>query len=78
MQAVQVVAVPPVEKVSLVQTWQVLLFSIYPGLQDEHEPSVTEEQVWHELLASWAPELQVKHCPVVEEQVWQLVQVWQS
>ena len=36
VQAIQVVAVPPVEKVSLVQTWQVLLSSIYPGLQDEH------------------------------------------
>ena len=42
-QAVQVVAVPPVEKVSFVQIWQVLLFSIYPGLQDEHEPSVAEQ-----------------------------------
>ena len=51
--------------------------------QDWHEvlppvENVPEEQAWHELLARWAPELQVKHCPVVEEQVWQLVQVWQS
>ena len=39
---------------------------------------VPEEQAWHEPLTSWAPELQVKHSPVVEEQVWQLVQIWQS
>lgn len=42
MQAVQVVAVPPGEKVSFVQIWQVLLFWIDPGLQDEHMPSVAE------------------------------------
>ena len=42
VQAVQVVAVPPGEKVSFVQIWQVLLFWIDPGLQDEHMPSVAE------------------------------------
>ena len=43
MQAVQVVAVPPAEKVSFVQTWQALLFRIDPASQDEHEPSVAKQ-----------------------------------
>ena len=43
VQVVQFVAVPPVEKVSFVQTKQVLLLRIDPALQDEHEPSVAEQ-----------------------------------
>ena len=43
VQAVQAVAVPPGEKVSFVQTWQVLLFRIDPASQDEHKPSMAEQ-----------------------------------
>ena len=61
MQAVQVVAVPPGEKVSFVQIWQVLLFWIDPGLQDEH------------MVASGKkPALQVRQLPLAWLQVRQV------